>query len=386
MRLLFALAHFSKMKIFLLWFLFTPALFVVAVLGQADAAFQVYKQEEKKNIACHATWEQAKDLVNVDKSEDRHLQTAACTANDIADALVDDFGNFTVGKGFVPVRARCSNAQDNCPLTLITYTNDSLTEFDTSTIDQPCVTCDFYYCNMPWFTMEQTDKCAQNGGSLTAAECENVTCSGDVTCLPPLEDENATSSQVTLCTIYDRTDSFAIVEAGFYDVDGYRYLCRYTNEKRTFSQEYLTTVTNVRTTSMTLTNEVDDDGDNRFDICDYTIDGQSCNSCTVCEVDDIGIWAVDCSNIFPNATSSCDSFDDLVFSITDIARKWFVYQEGFRHTESPTASPTTDMPTEASPTPPPVSRGGGSGARGVWSRASTLLTATVAAILGFAAL
>lgn len=327
--LLFICPPFSSLRITAMKF----ALFLVNVMTFISGVLSSGHLASLPIAASQAFVHKAEPLRHLHSP--RHLQTFLCKASDIATTLEDDFANFTTLNRAVPGRATCLDTNDNCPLTLITYLDENFTQFTEETIDQPCVSCDFFFCS-------PGTQCAFAALPFST-ECFTAPCGDLNECLPPVGSSQTAlnETEVNICADFDRSDSFAIVELAFQN----RYTCRYKNEKRTFSQTYTSGVTNFHETSLTFTNEVGGSAQ-FFDICEYKIDGESCASCSTCESTDIGVYEVDCTNIIPGATSSCSSFEDAFLYDLDIARKWWILQDGFEPTEAPTLAPTVS-PTES---------------------------------------
>ena len=133
----------------------------------------------------------------------------------------------------------------------------------------------------------------------------------------------ATQSVVEICTRQTRADSFS--STTFRSALGVS--CSRQTAKKVYGVEYLQGVVNVRQTTLIIgdtvglpdSDEADDfftdDDAETLEACELWVDDVMCNSCRFCDIADAGVYELDCSNIKAGATTSCDSFTDILFGI-----------------------------------------------------------------------
>ena len=324
------------------------------------------------------------NVYNTNNAGSRNLQSSFCTLGDIESDLEEDFGFYTRAFENATGVSCDTRYSDTCITTIVTLLDDSGTNTSSFELEKPCSTCVFSYpkactplgeCDPtgdgclelqaissiganPYDGITYVERSSpdvapgnvmleQCTDSETPEYCTDFACDVVSGCLDGGDTDNITSSRagnsfVKVCREVGRTDSFATLEFQQRDVAGTRYLCQAENRKRTFTSTYTLGVTNFRETTLTMgQKQGEGDVEGRFDTCEMAIDGVECNSCEICGEDQNGLLDVDCTNIFPNATTSCDSFLDLVLYGIDVEQKFMVLQEGFvPPTPSPTTSPT----------------------------------------------
>jgi hypothetical protein len=153
---------------------------------------------------------------------------------------------------------------------------------------------------------------------------------------------------ISVCVKTYRSDLFSFRESR----QGAWVRCAMQTEKIKSTSEFYRGSTNVRkiefTTGMSYSaledvEAFDADEETELNSCEIKVDGVDCNSCSICEDDDISNYAIDCTNIAPTAITSCDSSTDLLYGIV---HKLLVLEEGFTH--EPTTVPT-DAPAGVGP-------------------------------------
>ena len=316
--------------------------------------------------------------------QERRLQSY-CTLGDIETDLAKDFGFYSRAEENATGVSCDTSFSDTCITTIITILDETNTTNTSSVeIESPCSTCVFSYPQLclPVGQCDPTgDECLERQAvanigsnqfdaavfvqrpssevdagnvllercvqSETPEYCREIECDVVSGCLDEDGMNTNETSTVEVCREVGHTDSFATLEFQQADLLGTRYSCRAENRKRTFTSTYTLGVTNFRETSLTL-GEKQGEGDVEgvFDTCEFAIDGVECSSCEICGEDENGLLDIDCTNILVNATTSCDSFLDVVLYGIDVEQKFMVLQEGATPpTPSPTTSPTRS-PTE----------------------------------------
>ena len=251
--------------------------------------------------------------------------------------VLDVIDTYFLLNGVFPTDVDCAPFEtDICISTIYLDANPNATNatdliasaLDSYAVSEPCTRCNYEY------PLEST------------AECNTLSCD-QVTCLPSIDQNGTVPFSVNFCKVQTRYDSFSSNEVR---TTNNTYGCFQQTAKKVYSVEYEVGVQNVEQSLFIVQDTLEEVDDDELEVCDFVIDGETCNSCRFCREDEAGFGyvQVDCSNIQEGATTSCESFSDVLFGInpvTGISTKLLILQEGYVHTEPPTIAPTTEPPT-----------------------------------------
>jgi hypothetical protein len=95
-----------------------------------------------------------------------------------------------------------------------------------------------------------------------------------------------------------------------------------------FTRHFTAGVTNFRKVSLLMKKqqESEEPAPDTFEACEILIDDNECNSCSVCNNTELGLFSADCTNIVDGATITCDDVDS--FSILDRTPSALTLDEG----------------------------------------------------------